>query len=226
MKCIFKGKVLHMLPIPSGIVAAILTEITDEGKMVVEYRMLSMETGEIQRITNSVYLLAKFGTSHKSAENQVSNHLTCRTCMLPNGEIFAVEEDSGAKLLDADGFARWVGAVKYKDEAPADIVFDGKNIWASFTENNTILRLDPASMREELRVGGKKGEDNGFSGPVGMFSEGEELFISNCNSCNLWNINTKTYEAEEYLSFEEPVYAYSKCHGREVVHLESGIYEV
>ena len=226
MKCIFEGKVLHMLPIPSGIVAAVLAEITDEGKMAVEYRMLSMETGQIQRITNSVYLLAKFGTSHKSAENQVANHLTCRTCMLPEGEIFTVEEDAGAKLLDADGFSRWVGIVKYKGEVPADVVFDGKSIWASFTENNTLLRLDPSSMREELRVGGKKSEENGFSGPVGIFSEGEELFVSNCKSNQVWKINTKTYEAGEYLSFEEPVYAYCKCHGREVVHLEPGIYEV
>ena len=65
MTCIFEGKALHMLPIPSGIVAAVLAEITDEGKMAVEYRMLSMEKGQSQRITNSVYLLAKFGTFYK-----------------------------------------------------------------------------------------------------------------------------------------------------------------
>ena len=99
MKCIYEGQVLHMMPIPSGIVAAVLSEITDEGKMAVEYRMISLETSQVQRITNSVYLLAKFGASHKSAEMQVANHLTCRTAILNNGELFTVEEDGAAKVL-------------------------------------------------------------------------------------------------------------------------------
>lgn len=225
MKCIFEGKVLHMMPIPSGIVAAVLSDVTEDEKMVVEYRMISLETGQIQRITNSVYLLAKFGASHKSAEMQVTNHLTCRTCMLPDGELLAVEEDSSAKLLDSDGFAKWVGVIKYKGEAPCDVVYDGEHIWAAFTENNTLLRFDPASMREELRIGGKKGE-TGFNSPVGVFAENDELFVSNSQSHQIWKINTKTYEAAEYMTFEEPVYAYVKCHGREVVLLESGIYDV
>ena len=224
MKCIFEGKVLQMLPIPSGIIAAVLTEVTEDGKMVVEYRMITLETGQVQRITNSVYLLAKFGASHKSAELQVANHLTCRTCMLPEGEVFAVEEDFNAKVLDADGYAKWVGVVKYKGEAPADAVYDGKNIWVSFTENNALIRLNPASMREELRIGGKG--ENGFNSPVGVFAENEELFVSNCNSHQIWKIHTKTYESSEYMTFEEPVFAYCKCRGREVVLLESGIYDI
>ena len=225
MKCIFEGKVLHMLPIPSGIVAAVLTDITEDGKMAVEYRMISLETAQIQRITNSVYLLAKFGASHKSAEMQVTNHLSCRTCPLPDGELLVVEDDFSAKVLDADGFAKWVGVVKYKGEAPADAVFDGKNIWASFTESGAIVRLDAASMREELRIGNKNGE-NGFNSPTGIFAENEDLFVSNRDSHQIWKINTKTYEASEYMTFEEPVYAYCKCRGREVVLLESGIYDV
>ena len=33
MKCIYEGKVLHMMPIPSGIVAAILSDVTEDGKI-------------------------------------------------------------------------------------------------------------------------------------------------------------------------------------------------
>lgn len=225
MKCFFAGNVIQMLPIPKGIIAAILSDVTEDGKMAVEYHMLSLETGQTQRITKSVYMLAKFGASHKAAEMQVVNHLTCRTCLVNGGEIFTVEEDSNAKLLDYDGFAKWVGVVKYKGEAPADVIFDGKNIWASFTENDSLLRLDIGSMREELRIGGKKEESN-FSGPMGMFAEGDTLFVANKNSCRIWKINTRTYHAEEYLAFDEPVYGYAKYLNRELVHLKSGIYEV
>ena len=79
-------------------------------------------------------------------------------------------------------------------------------------------------MREELRIGGKG--ETGFNSPVGVFAEDEELFVSNYKSCQIWKIHTKTYEASEYMTFEEPLYAYCKCRGREVVLLESGIYDV
>ena len=38
MKCIYEGKVLQMLTIPSGIVAAILTDITEDGKIGVQIK--------------------------------------------------------------------------------------------------------------------------------------------------------------------------------------------
>ncbi len=225
MRKFVDGKVLHMLSVPNGVVAAVLSKITEDEKMAVEYRLFSAETNQVQRVSNYVYLLVKFGPSHKAADLQVENHLTCRTGILPNGNIFVVSEDCSAKLLDAEGATKWVGVLKYKGEAPSDIVFDGKNIWAAFRESNTLLRLDVVSMREELRIGGRGGE-TGFSGPVGLFAEGEDLYVCNQNSHQIWKINTRTYAAEEYASFEEPVYAYTRCHNREFVHLESGIYEI
>lgn len=225
MRSFFEGKVLQMLPVPNGVVAAVLSEITEDEKMMVEYRMLSLDTNQLQRVSSNVYLLVKFGPSHKSADMQVENHLTCRTCLLPSGETFTVEEDCSAKLLDADGFARWVGVVKYKGEAPSDVVYDGNHIWTAFADSNTLLRLDVGSMREELRIGSKNG-DSGFCGPVGLFAEGDELYVCNKDSYQIWKINTRTYAAEEYASFEEPVYGYVRLNNREIVHLESGIYEI
>lgn len=225
MRQFFEGTVLHMLPVPGGAVAAVLSEITEDGKMAVEYRMLALQTNQLQRVSNNVYLLAKFGAGHKAAEMQVKNHLTCRACLLPNGEIFTVENDCSAKLLDPDGFAKWVGVVKYKGAAPGDALYDGANIWVSFPENNALIRMDTASLREELRIGGKAGE-SGFAGPVGLFVEQGELFVSNQTSMQIWKINTKTYAAEEYCSFEEPVYGYFRSENRELVHLKSGIYEL
>ena len=51
--------------------------------------------------------------------------------------------------------------------------------------------MDTASLREELRIGGKAGE-SGFAGPVGLFVEQGELFVSNQTSMQIWKINTKT----------------------------------
>lgn len=226
MRSFYKGTVLEMLPIPSGVVAAIVSDITEDNKMIVEYRMISPETNEIQRIANNVYLLAKFGPGHKSAEIQVKNHLTCRSCVLSDGEIFIIEDDGSAKLLDSDGFAKWIGKVNYKNEIPCNVVYDGKSIWVAFSENNSLIRMNVKTMREELRIGGKSSEASGFSKPVGIFAEGNELYVSNSGSCSVWRINTKTYAAEEYLTFEEPVLSFCRTLGKELVLLPSGIYEV
>ncbi len=225
MRSFYEGKVLQMLSVPNGVIVAILEDITEDGKMVVEYRMLSLDTNELQRVSSNVYLLVKFGPSHRLADMQVENHLTCRSCILPNGEVLMVEEDCSAKLLDSSGYAKWLGTVKYKGEAPSDLIFDGSNIWASFVESNTLLRLDRGTMREELRIGDSKGE-SGFCGPTGLFAEGDNLYVCNKDSCQIWKINTKTYAAEEYASFDEPVLNYVRCNNREVVQLESGLYEI
>ncbi len=214
-----------MIPIPKGAVIAIVTDITEDEKMAVEYRIISLDTNDIQRISNNVFLLAKFGPGHKSAEMQISNHITSRACLLPGGELFTVEEDSTAKLLDADGYAKWVGMVKYKGSAPSDAVYDGENIWVAFPDSNALIRMNVASMREELRIGGGK-DNSGFSGPTGIFAEDDWLYVSNATACSVWRINVKTYAAEEYLTFEEPVYAFCRVGIRELVHLESGVYEV
>ncbi len=225
MKSFFEGKVLNMLPIPKGVVFAIATDITEDEKMEVEYRLLSLETNEIQRISNSVFSLAKFGPGHKAVERQVKNHLTSRACLIPGGEVFVLEDDCSAKLLDADGYAKWVGVVRYKGTAPSDVVYDGNNIWVSFPQYNALIRMNTTSMREELRVGGGKGIE-GFNAPTSIFSEDDWLYVSNSKSMTVWRINVKTYAAEQYREFEEPVYGFCRVGNREIAHLESGIYEV
>lgn len=225
MKQLLEGKVLQMLPVSGGIVAAVLTDITEDDKLVVEYRMISKDTNEVQRVSKNVFLLVKFGPNHKMAEMQVKNHLTCRAAALEQGKVFIVEEDGSAKLLSEYGTVEWVGTVKYKDEVPSTIVFDGKNIWAAFTENNTVVRFGGTSFREELRIVGKE-ERNDFKGPMGVFALDENIYISNKTEKAVWKINTKTFESEEYLKLEEPVYGYMRLEQRDIVWLEQGIFEV
>lgn len=225
MKKLLDGKILQMLPVPNGVVAAVLTDITEDDKLVVEYRMISAETGEIHRVSKNVFLLVKFGPGHRAAEMQVNNHLTCCACVLDNGKTFIVEDDGSAKLLSEDSVAEWEGTVKYKDEVPSFITFDGKHIWVSFTEHNTLIRMDTSTIREELRIGGREGDRN-FSGPVGIYPEGEHIYVANKKSKKIWKINIKTFSAEEYLELDCDVYGYARSEGKEIVWLDDGIYEI
>lgn len=225
MKKLLKGKILQMLPVPNGVVAALLTDITEDDRMVVEYRMISAETNEVSRVSKNVFLLVKFGPGHRAAEMQVNNHLTCRACVLDNGKTFIVEEDASAKLLSEDGVAEWVGSVKYKDEVPCFLTFDGKNIWVSFTEHNTLIRMDVAAMREELRIGGRDGDKN-FDGPAGIFADGEDLYVTNEKSKKIWKINTKTFSAEEYAKLDFAVHGIAHFDYKDIIWLDNGIYEL
>lgn len=224
MRLLLNEKILNIASVPGGIVAAVLSEVTDDGKMVVEYRLVSVDSNEVQRVSSNVYLLAKFGAGHKAAQMQVKNHLTCISCILKS-EMLIIEDDTSAKLINEDGIASWVGIIKYKDEPACDAVFDGKNIWVSFQKNNALIRLDGESMREQLRIGGKSG-DSRFSGPCGLFFENGELYVTNSGSNQIWKINTDTYSAEQYMEFNEPVYDYVKINSSEIVLLESGLYLV
>lgn len=225
MKQLLNGTILDMLVVPKGVITAVLSEITNDGKMLVEYKMISLDTYEEHKISNKIYLLAKFGADHKTIELQVRNHLTCKACVLPDSSVLIIEDDGGAKLLDNDLCVKWRGNIKYRDECPSGAAFDGENFWISFNENNTIVKLDCNSMREELRIGSKNGK-NGFAGPCGVFCDNGDLFVANSKSNQVWKINTKTYAAEEYMSFGEPVMAYAKTFNSEIVWLKSGIYEI
>lgn len=225
MKKLLEGKILQMLSVPKGVVAAILTDVTEDNKMVVEYRMISAETNEVSRVSKNVFLLVKFGPGHRAAEMQVNNHLTCRACVLDNGKTFIVEDDGSAKLFSEEGVTEWVGGFKYKGEIPCSVIYDGKNIWASFTEHNTLIRMDTAAMREELRIGGKDGDKN-FNGPAGIFSEGELLYVANEKSKQVWRINIKNFSADEYLKLDDTIHGFAHLQNKDIVWLDDGIYEL
>ncbi len=214
-----------MLPVPNGVVAAVLTEVTENEKFVVEYRHIAADTNEVQRVSKNVFLLVKFGAGHRAADMQVSNHLTCNACVLDTGKTFIVEDDGSAKLLSEEGVAEWVGTVKYKDEVPSGVAFDGKNIWVAFCENNSLVRLDVSSMREELRVGGREGDKN-FNGPCGLFISGKNLYVANKKSKKIWRINANDFSAEEYAETTKPVLGFCHCLQKDIVWFEDGIYEL
>lgn len=225
MKQLLNGKVLDMLTVPSGVVAAVLTDITEDDKLVVEYRLISAETGEVQRVSKNVFMLAKFGPNHKVAEMQIKNHLTCKSAILDNGKTLISEDDGSAKLLNAEGIEEWVGKIKYKDEAPTALCYDGKNVWAAFTDNDTLVRLDANSLTEELRIGGKSG-DNNFRGPDGIFAENEFIYVCNKISQTVWKINTKNFSAEEYLKIETPIFGFARIAENCIFWLSDGIYQI
>ena len=145
--------------------------------------------------------------------------------MVLKNKVLGVLNDK--KGLSADVLREYenhvLASFVYKKEAPADIVYNGGAVWASFKKNNVIIKYDLELLREEMRIGGGKGE-NSFASPNGLFVKDDVLYVCNEESKKIWALNTKTYDIYEAHSFNEPVYSYMQTAGLELVVLESGLY--
>ena len=223
MKNIYEGQVLDALPIAGGIVFAYVSEKQSDGKTVVAYRHINFETGRTATVSKSIFQLAKFGPNHSKVEAEAVHHLSTLVAPIDGGKMFMVERDGTVKIVNENGDVDFVSKFLYKNEAPFSVVAKNDSVWASFKNNNVIVKYDLSLLREELRIGGKGGENSFFS-PTGLFLKDDELFVCNEGSKKIWTVNTKTYAINEVHSFNEPVYTYMQTAGLELVVLSSGVY--
>lgn len=222
MQKIYDQTAMNILPVPNGFIIAACREALEK-KMVVMYKLVSFEESNISPVTKSVYMYAKFGEDYKSYEMQLNQPFYWRTHTLPGGRIFAVHPNGEVRVFDKQACTEWQGTMKYKDSGPADIAVDGNSIWASFPDNNAIIRFNLRTMREELRIGGS---NSAFASPEGLWINGESLMVCNSASHKLWQVNLKSYTVHEYASFDVPIHQYMKFGPYEIVRLDSGVYKL
>lgn len=222
MKNVFSGKVYEMIEKPDGIVFSHLEEVLKDG-LFIKYKMLDTITGSITDIAKNVYLLAKFGSNYRPAVKFADNHITVKAINLPSGKLLLCDKSGNCRLLDGDGSVLWTGGIMYRDMPPSDIALYNNCVWACFTDSNVLIRFNLATMREELRIGGKSSP---FSGPRGIFVEGNTAIISNLGSNSLTKVNLDTYTVEPYYEFDQSVRSYIKVGSCEFVLLKDGIYSL
>lgn len=220
MKQIFAGQVFEAMPTTNGIIFSYCKEIREED-VIVAYKMLSLENGRFTDVAKNIYMITKFGNNYKAVAAYCNNYITAKAIMLPNGKAFILEPDGSAMLLDDSGTPVWSGSLVYRSGVPSDIVLYNNAIWASYPQSNVILRYNPATMREELRIGGNKSP---FNEPTDLFLSGDEVVVSNKGSKKLLKINLNTYSVSDFCEFEEPVYQYICVGNRDFAILESGLY--
>lgn len=220
MKQIFEGQVFEALPTSNGIIFSYCREIREED-VIVAYKMLSFENGRFTDVAKNIYMITKFGNNYKAVAAYCKNYISSKVLMLPNGKVFLLEPDGGAMLLNDEATPIWSGSLVYKNNAPSDIVLYGNAIWAAYAESDVLLRYNPATMREELRIGGNKSP---FREPSDLFLMGNEVVVSNKGSKKLIKINLNTYSVSDFYEFDEPVYQYICVDNRDFAVLESGLY--
>lgn len=220
LKKIFDGKIYEVLPKSDGIVFPYQKAIVDEGD-IVWYKMLSLENSNLSDIGKNVYWNLKFGSNYAIAVNTINNFVSTKSLLLPDGKLLLCCDNGQVFIIDPDGLINIAGELKYRELPPTDIAFYKNGLWASFENNNVLIRFNINTMRAELRIGGK---NSPFDKPQGVFIEGQTAYVCNAGSQNIVKVDLENYSVDELYSFEEPVQSYVKSGKFEFVLLESGLY--
>lgn len=222
MKKIFDGKIYEILPKSDGIIFPYQKAIVEEGD-IVWYKMLSIENSTLTDVSENIYMNMKFGSNYNVAASVCKNFVSEKALILPDGRTLLCNENGQVFIIDIDGMINISGEIKYRDEAPSAIAFYKNSIWASFRENNVLIRFNINTMRAELRIGGKTSP---FSSPEDIYIDGEWAFVCNGDLNNIIKVNLESYTVEDYYNFEEPIHTYVKSGSFEFVLLESGLYVI
>lgn len=220
MNKITAHKAISMIALPNGIMYAYCIDKTDN-VMRVGFKMISFESGKISNVSKSIFTLTKFGAAYKAFEDKIKNYLTCSTVLLENGQIFIVELDGSALMIDSDGTEIWSGRFTYQSSFPSSITVTDGSLWAAYATKNVIVKYNLQALREELRIGG---ETSVFDSPSNLFPAGKKLFVCNSGNNEIWKLDVSDYSTEKYYEFKEPLIDYTFVGKYEIVALESGIY--
>ncbi len=222
MKKIFDGKIYEVLPKSDGIIFPYQKAVIDQGD-VVWYKMLSIENSTLTDVSENIYMNIKFGSNYNIAASVCKNFVAEKALVLPDGRTLLCNGQGQVFIIDADGMINISGEIKYRDEAPSAIAYYKNSIWASFRENNVLIRFNIATMRAELRIGGKTSP---FASPEDIFVDGEFAYVCNGKANNIIKVNLESYSVEEHYNFEEPILSYLKSGSFEFVLLDSGLYVI
>lgn len=220
MKQIFLGTVYDVLQTQNGILFSYCKDVIDD-QIVLNYKLLSFDTGRFSDVTNHVYLVTKFGYNYKSVIKYCDNYILTRSLILPNSKIFILKQNGEAMLLDTDGTPIWQGNLSYRGCNATDIGIYKNNLWAAYSQSNVLLRYNLMNMREELRIGGN---NSPFNAPKSMFIKDDVAIIANRGSKKLVSVNLDSYVVNELEELPEPVTQYIESGKYRFVILDSGLY--
>ena len=220
MDKVFGSNILQVLPTADGLLIAYYSEIS-EIQATVAFKRIVFSTGVVSNVPKGFFMIAKFGTEYKKFEEQVGNYITCRVIELANGNTLVYEKNGNAKIFDENIKPVWSGAFKYKECPITSADLTRKTLWASYTSEDSIIRYNLSTMREELRLGGA---NSPLQGPKGIFIEGNEMIVCSSKTNKLFKVNLSSYAITEYMSFKERVHEYFLIGGYEFVLLDSGLY--
>lgn len=219
MKRICDTQILQVQPCQTGFI--FVEKGKEEEKTVISYKMLDFERTSFNPVTRNVYLLAKFGNRFEQFDENPETFIHMKTLFFPERYVMICDTKGMAGLYTGDGVLRYQRSLTYQGEVPCDFVLGDDCFWASYPKGGAVIRYSLHNLRQELRIGGGASR---LPSPKGLFFLHHTLLFCSPSEKKVFQLNTETFEMDEYHTFEEPIHNYYKYNSRELVVLDSGVY--
>ncbi|NMP36911.1 MAG: hypothetical protein GX051_02120 [Clostridiales bacterium] len=223
MKKLMDIDIIDIIPFSKGLIFA-RKESLQNDSVKVSFFSYDLNTERAAPVTKGVYLLNKFGSAYKPIVEQIGDYISCDVAALPGSQTSVVYPTGEMGLFDPEGVLYWTGDLMYHDFPVRGVAADNKHIWCVVPDNNSVIRYSLASEKVVLRIGGDR--STAFASPVSLNIFDGELYICNQGTCRIRTINLKDYSVKDYKVFEEPVHRYIRSCGKEIVVLNSGVYQL
>ena len=219
---IFDENCINIMQTEDGFVAVFKSE--NDNPYDLQCKRVCVLNDTARDIDKEQFTLLKFGFNFENLQEHIDNYLLTLCSLFNKNSFFTVSSEGVAKVLDYKGNLINQGDFCYKSCVPFDIAVGNGVVWATYPELNTVIRYNLSSLRQELRTGGTASKV--LSSPDGLLLEGQQLFICNASKNQILQMDTVTFNVQELLSFDEPVYQYLRVDGFNIVRLKSGVYRV
>ncbi len=223
MKKILDVDVTDIVPFSKGLIF-VKKNILPDGTNKVSFFSYDATTGEITTVTKSVYLLNKFGMAYEPITAKLGDFISCETAKLPNHHTVVIYPTGEMGLFDNKGRLLKTGDLYYNNAPARDAAFDGNSIWCVVPQRNAVIRYSISAQKIIMRIGGDN--NTAFNLPISVSAYGNSVFVCNQASYEIRCIDIDTLDVTDYLEFREPVNKYFRFKDKEIVVLNSGIYEL
>ena len=223
MKRILNLNIIDIVPFSAGLIF-VKSDKNEEGISKVSFFSYDAFSGEITTVTKSVYLLNKFGMAYEKISSRLGDFISCDTVRLPNHHTIVIYPTGEMGHFDETGKVIKTGDLYYNNAPARDAAFDGNSIWCVVPQRNAVIRYSVSAHKIIMRIGGD--DNTAFNLPISASFYNDSIFVCNKTSCEIRRIDINTLNVSDYIEFNEPVNKYFRFKDKEIVVLDSGIYEL
>ncbi|MCD7774183.1 MAG: hypothetical protein LUG85_03420 [Clostridiales bacterium] len=223
MKKILNVNIIDIVPFSKGLIFIRRDEQPD-GTNKASFFSYDAFSGEFTSVTKGVYLLNKFGMAYEQLTSRLSDFVTCEAVKLPNHHTIVIYPTGEMGQFDENGRLSKMGDLYYSNAPARDAAFDGSSIWCAVPQRNAVIRYSLSTQKIVMRIGGD--DNTAFNMPISVSFYADSLFVCNRGSNEIRCINIDTLNVSDYLEFQEPVNKYYRFKDKEIVVLDSGVYEI
>jgi hypothetical protein len=181
---------------------------------------------ELEKIDLDEYAQTKFGNAWKTIHSAYAECIKLKngqliTCHF-EASIIYLHDQSGKKINELN-----IGRFDNGFDTIYSIALDKDNaLWIAQPTLHYIGRFSLETEKELFSIGGDFENPETFDHPEEVRIYDDYAYICDMGNRRISRINIYNKELEEYLKFDEPVWEYRQFKEKELVRLQSGLYEL